>query len=166
MPFIDAIRALNTLKRRRVIRDYVVIGAVAATAYMEPMFTQDLDVIALADTDDEYWQLLRHLAGVAERQEGMHYVLGGVPIQVFPTTTKPLYDDTLKGARQARLGGLRVKVASPEHLVVLFLDAFRTKDKLRIQHLLPLVRMDHLQSLLERFDDEAKTLTNRLQSLF
>ena len=52
MSFADAVRVLNVLKRRRVIRDYALIGAVAATAYMEPMFTEDLDIIVLADTSD------------------------------------------------------------------------------------------------------------------
>ena len=53
MSFTEAFRALNGLKRRKVIRDYVVIGAVAATTYMEPVFTEDVDVIVLVDTDEE-----------------------------------------------------------------------------------------------------------------
>ena len=56
MAFIDAISVLNELKQRRVVRDYAVIGAVAATAYMEAMSTAGLDVIILADTDEEYIQ--------------------------------------------------------------------------------------------------------------
>jgi hypothetical protein len=47
MPLVDAIRALNHLKQRGVIRDYVVFGMVAATVYMEPVLTQDLDINVL-----------------------------------------------------------------------------------------------------------------------
>ena len=47
MPLVDAIRALNHLKQRGVIRDYVVFGVVAATVYMEPVLTQDLDINVL-----------------------------------------------------------------------------------------------------------------------
>ena len=88
MSFADAIRILNRLKRRKIIRDCGLIGAVAATAYMEPMFTEDLDIIVLVDTDEEYLKTFRHVAELAEDHEGMHHVLGGVPVKMFPTTTK------------------------------------------------------------------------------
>jgi len=164
MAFSDAIRTLNALKRRRVLKDYAIIGAVAATAYMEPMFTEDLDVIVLVDTDEEYLRVFRRVAQEAEGQEGMHYILGGVPVQMFPTTTKPLYRDTLDNANPAKVGGLRVKVASPEHLILLFLEAFRDKDRFRIRSLLPRVNMSYLERLLEEFDEEG-SLTRRLQTL-
>ena len=62
MSFTDAFRVLNGLKRRLVIRDYVVIGAVAATAYMEPIFTEDIDIIVLVDSDEEYLSTFRRIA--------------------------------------------------------------------------------------------------------
>ena len=165
MSFADAIRILNRLKRRKIIRDYGLIGAVAATAYMEPMFTEDLDIIVLVDTDEEYLKTFRHVAELAEDHEGMHHVLGGVPVQMFPTTTKPLHLDTLEGARLARIGGLRTKVASPEHLILLYLEAFREKDHFRIQRLLVEADASRLRTLLARFDDEKSTLAQRLQTL-
>lgn len=95
----------------------------------------------------------------------MHHVLGGVPVQMFPSTTKPLYKDVLEGARPVRIGGLRVKVASAEHLIVLYLEAFREKDRYRIRRLLPIADANRLQRLLVKFDDENKTLAGRLQTL-
>ena len=59
MGLVDSIRVLNNLKRRRIIRDYVLIGGVAATAYMEPVFTEDLDVVVMVDTDEEYLHLFQ-----------------------------------------------------------------------------------------------------------
>lgn len=165
MSFEEAIRVLNNLKRRKVIGDYVLIGAVAATAYMEPIFTEDLDIIVLADTEKEYQRTFRRVAEIAEGSQGMHHVLGGVPVQIFPTSTKPLYRDTLEQARPARVENLRVKVASPEHLTLLYLEAFREKDKLRIQRLLGRVDKERLSTLLVRFDDEEATLTRKLQTL-
>ena len=165
MSFASAIRSLNALKRRRVIRDYVVIGAVAATAYMEPVFTEDLDVVVLVDTDDEYRQVFQRVAEHAEGREGMHYVFSGIPVQMFPSTTKPLYRETLEKAHPARVGGLRVKVASPEHLALLYLEAFRDKDRLRITRLLGVVDRGLLDTLLGGFDDERGTLARRLQAL-
>ena len=66
MSFVDAIRRLNELKRRRLIRDYAVIGAVAAAAYVEPVFAEDIDVVVLVDTDDEFWEAYRRVGDAAE----------------------------------------------------------------------------------------------------
>ena len=95
----------------------------------------------------------------------MRQVLGGVPVQLFPSTLIPLYRDTLENARQVRLGNLRVKFASAEHLILLYLLAFRERDHLRVCYLLNGIDEGQLQGLLERFDDEQRTLASRLQSL-
>lgn len=165
MAFIDAVATLNDFKRRRIIRDYAIIGAVAATAYMEPIFTEDIDVIILVDSDEEYRQAYGVIAGQSEAQEGMHQVLGGVPIQLFPTTTMPLYRDAVEQANKVRIDNARTKVATAEHLILLYLTANRQRDRLRVGYLLEDADGSKLQVLLDRFDDADKTLTNRLQSL-
>jgi predicted nucleotidyltransferase len=165
MSFTNALKALNGFKRRRVIRDYAVIGAVAATAYMEPMFTEDLDVIVLVDTDDDYLAAFQSIANESDGQEGMHQVLGGVPVQLFPSTTMPLYRDTVEQARQVRIGSLKAKIATPEHLILLYLLAFRERDQFRVRTLLRGVDEERLTGLLERFDDAENILASRLQNL-
>ena len=167
MSFVDAIRRLNELKRRRLIRDYAVIGAVAAAAYVEPVFTEDIDVVVLVDTDDEFWEAYRRVGDAAEGLEGRHHVLGGRPVQMFPSTMKPICRDAVAKARQSRIGNVRVKVASPEHLVVLALEAFRYKDKLRIAALLELPDIDSMSiwKLIEEFDDGQGVLATRFRSV-
>ena len=166
MSFADAISRLNQLKVRKVIRDYVVIGAVAAAAYVEPVFTEDIDVVVLTDTDDEFWDAYRRVGEAAEGLDGMHHILGGRPVQMFPSTIKPIYQDTLAKARGTRIGNVRVKVASPEHLVALGLEAFRYKDKLRIAELLesPTIDREAIWKLIEEFDDKEETLAERFRS--
>lgn len=132
---------------------------------MEPVFTEDLDIIVLVDTDEEYLRVFRRVAQFAEGPKGMHYTLNGVPVQMFPATTKPRYRDTVQRARSARIDNLRVKVASPEHLILLYLEAFRDKDRLRISSLLRTADNDRLRELLARFDDEDGLLADRLQTL-
>ncbi|MBI4307454.1 MAG: hypothetical protein HY684_01440 [Chloroflexi bacterium] len=163
--FVEAIRTLNALKRRRVIRDYVLIGAVASTVYMEPMFTEDLDVIVLVDSDSEYMQVFQKVTQASDKVEGMHQVISGVPVQMFPTTINLLYRDTLDYARVARIGNTRVKVASPEHLILLCLEAFRPKDRYRISQLFASADTRKLHQLMRRFDDEKGTLAQRLKQI-
>jgi hypothetical protein len=62
------------------------------------------------------------------------------------------------------VGGIR-KIASPEHLIVLYLDAFRYKDQLRIRRLLEVADIEYIRALLERFDDEQGKLQSRLKEL-
>ena len=165
MSFINALDALNDFKRRGVIKDYAVIGAVAAKAYMEPMFTEDLNVIVLVDTDDDYLAVFQSIANESDGQEGMHQVLGGVPVQLFPSTIMPLYRDTVEQARQVRIGNLKVKIAAPEHLILLYLLAFRDRDQDRIRLLSGGADQERLTGLLERFDDAENTLASRLEDL-
>ena len=165
MAFIDAVAALNDFKRRRVIRDYAIIGAVAATAYMEPIFTEDIDIVILVDSDEEYLQAYGVIAGQSEGQEGMHQVMGGVPVQLFPSTVMPLYRDAVEQARKVRINNVRAKVATAEHLVLLYLTANRQRDRLRVSYLIEDVDESRLQSILERFDDQQNTLAHRLQSV-
>ena len=166
MSFADAIRRLNDLQLCGLIRDYAVIGAVAATAYVEPVLTQDVGVVVLVDSDDEFWETYRRVGEAAEGIDGMHHILGGRPVRLFPSTIKPIYRDTLAAATQTRIGDATVKVATPEHLVALALEAFRYKDKLRIAELLELPGIDTeaIWRLIREFDDEDGSLAERFRS--
>ena len=148
----------------------MVIGAVAATAYMEAILTENIDVIVLVDSDEEYLRSFRRVGELPEGQEGMHHIMGGVPVQMFPSNTKPHFKDTIDNALLVRFGRLRSKFASPEHLILLYLEPvyvepFREKDRLRIMSLDPNADISKVRSLLERFDDEKGTLAGRLQEL-
>ena len=102
---------------------------------------------------------------LAEGQEGMRHMLGGVPAQMFPSGAKPLFRDALDQASPVNFGRLRSKFASAEHLILLYLEPFREKDRLRIINLMPNADITKLRGLLKRYDDEKGTLTRRLQSL-
>lgn len=165
MGFIEAIQEMNRLKQRRVIKDYAVFGAVAATFYMEPIFTEDIDVIVLVNSDEEYIETFRRAGEFAQGMEGMHYIFGDVPVQLFPTTVKPVYRDALENALNKRIENTKVKVVGPEHLILLYLESFRPRDHFRIQHLRPKANIELLDQLLERFDDARGTLASRLQTV-
>ena len=56
-------------------------------------------------------------------------------------------------------------VAAAEHLVLLYLLAFREKDRIRVRYLLQDLDQELLKNLVERFDDGENTLSRRLQEL-
>ncbi len=105
----------------------MVFRAVAAMAYMETVLTQDLNIIVLVETDEEFWETFRRVGDVADGLDGMHHILGGRPVQLFRSTLKSIYLDTMVHAKSSRIGNIRVKVALLAHLVILALKAFRLK---------------------------------------
>ncbi len=167
MSFSEAITTLNRFKQENLIRDFAFIGAVASAAYpIETTQTEDLDIVILVDTDEEYYETFGSLKEKVDGIDGMHLMINGVPVQMFPSTLKPLYLDTLHNARSYELFDEDpVKVASPEHLIILALEAFRPKDKVRIPQLVELADPEYLRELLERFDDEKGTLKSRLREI-
>ena len=49
----ETLKVLNELKEKGLIEDYAIGGAIAALRWIEPFFTQDLDVFILLKDGDE-----------------------------------------------------------------------------------------------------------------
>lgn len=162
MDILAVVRVFNTLKRKRAIRDYAIFGAVAATRYMEPMYTEDMDILVLADTDEEYAAIYWTVRPIAERVQDFTFVISGTQVQVMPTTLGALYRDALLTAQTVRIGTLRTKIVDREHLILMALRAYRPKDRVRILSVLPGADKVYLRELLAKFDDERGTLAQRL----
>ncbi len=158
---------MNSLKRRRVVRDWVIYGAVAYTAHEEPIETRDLDILVTVSGDAEYFgkvfPALRELGPIVG--DAATFMLHGVPVQVFPATGNPLWEDVVRGAVPAKIGDQNVKVASREHLIVLALKAFRPgKDWGRIVQLHAKADRRKLDALIKKFDTRGE-LRRRLDRL-
>lgn len=119
MSFTDALVALNGRKQRQIIKDYAGVGAVAATTYMEPVFTEDLNVIILVENDEEYQQ---HIPGDCP---GSRIPRRDAPSVGWYPRTVISFDnrDAVEGARLVRAGNISVKIASAEHLILLYLQS-------------------------------------------
>lgn len=167
-PFRRIAVALNQLKRGRVVRDWVIYGAVAYTFHEEPIETADLDVLVLVGSDADYFErvfpALRELGPMVG--DAATFLIYGIPVQVFPAQGNPLWEDTLRGAVRGRIGNVPVKVASREHLIVLALVSYRPgKDWGRIAQLYQKADTRKLYELLRRFDNGERLLHRRLERL-
>jgi hypothetical protein len=147
--------SMNDLKRRRVIRDWVVYGAVAYIAHEEPVETLDMDILVAVSGDKEYFSkvfpALRQLGPLVG--EAATFMLHGIPVQVFPATGNALWEDVIRGAVPVMIGDQDAKVASREHLIVLALKAYRPgKDWGRIVQLYAKADRRKLGALIKKFD--------------
>jgi hypothetical protein len=158
-----AVAILNELKQEGKLRDFAIMGAYAYSHHAEAVSTADLDIVVLADSDAEYYAELGR-AGERGEWRGMHVVLGGLPVQMFPTTIGQLYFDALLSSRLTEIGRQPAKVVTPEYLIVMFLVSFRLQDRLRIVRLLESVDRERVQELVAHHDADG-TLRRRLEQL-
>jgi predicted nucleotidyltransferase len=162
---IRALKILNRLKRKGLIRDYAIGGGYAVNYYLEPILTYDLDIFVLIDTDEEFHALYDYFKKARYKIENVYIVIAEMPVQFLPSSIHPLIDEAVRQAKRIRVKGVRTKVLKAEYLIATLLMAFRPKDKMVIPQLLEWADMKKLKSIIERFSDEKTPLDKRLQRI-
>lgn len=152
------------MKRTRKLKGYALFGAVAASYYMAPIYTDDVDVLVLAGTDLEYTMVWRELNRRAEKTKEFGFIIAGTEVQILPTSIGPLYESALLKAKSIRVGGVTVRVVDREHLILMLLKANRPKDRFKALTLLEGADLTYLHPLLRRFDEDG-ILEERLKTL-
>jgi len=130
------IRMLNEMERDGAVTRYAIGGAVAATFYLEPAETMDVDVFVPISASAESLiitldPLLDYLTRRGCEMTGEYFVIGGWPVQFLPTSPG-LLEDALGSAREFDVEGTPVRVFAPMHLAAIALQTGRAKDKLRV----------------------------------
>jgi hypothetical protein len=152
------------LAEQRVIGSYAIAGAVAAINYIQPMLTEDLDILISVDGFEKRSSGLLLLGpiekalaklGYAERTN-VGYMIEGWPVQFLPVGSA-LDEEALGQAVDidvARPGEspLNARCLRAEHVVATALKVGRLKDLARIQAFLEQDAVDlrRLKSALER----------------
>jgi hypothetical protein len=137
----EALQLLNQMQKDGVMESYAIGGAVAATYYLEPFTTMDLDILL------SLTPLYEYLTSHGGRIQSEHVVFGTWPVQFLPASD-PLELEALQEARTVDVDGTPTRVLQAEHLLALALRTGRLKDHNRI-----------LQFLSEKVIDSAKINT-------
>ena len=162
-----AIEVMNELKKKKLIKDYAIGGAIAALRWVEPFFTQDLDIFVILEeqTNEKGLILLSPIYEYLKKKgyiwEKHWVVIEGVPVDIFPADA--LEKQAIEEAMEIEYEGVKTKVIIPEYLIALFLRANREKDKRKIQMLLDQVEIDtaKLNKILVEYELEEKFLEFR-----
>lgn len=125
---------LVEMEREGVLEAYALGGAVAATFYLEPVVTVDVDVFVRLPNEEEIADPTPLFAFVRERGgtlEGEYAVIGGWPVQ-FLGPPGALGAEALERAVTVEADGVSVRVLGAEHLAAIALQTGRAKDKARL----------------------------------
>lgn len=164
MTLRKTIEVITKLAANRVIGDYAIAGAVAALNYIEPMLTEDLDILVSVDVFEKRPSGLLLLSpienalaemGYTERTE-LGFKVEGWPVQFLPVGSA-LDEEALTQAVELDISEpgeptLKARCLSAEHVVAIALRLGRLKDLARIQAFLQqdAVKLDSLKTVLER----------------
>lgn len=136
MNFREVFEIINQMRAEGVIEAYAIGGAVAATFYLEPFTTLDVDVFidfrakpeSLIVTTTHVFDYLKERGGVMERE---YIVLAGTPVQLLAPNS-PLVEEALDSAVVRDVDGIPVRVFTAEHLAAIALQTGRARDRARL----------------------------------
>lgn len=149
------LQVLNRLEADGVIERYAIGGAIAATFYVEPVSTFDLDVFFVFNEQANDLVLLapiyEYLAALGYQSAGEAVEIEGWPVQFLPAFN-PLLEESLAEAADIRFKDIPTRVMRAEHLVAVMLQTGRAKDYSRILQFLEedAVELPLLASVLAR----------------
>lgn len=145
----EVIAVINKMQADGVIERYAVGGAVAATFYLEPVATLDIDIFvtfksgpdSLIVSPQGIYDYLTARGCSIERE---YIVVAGTPVQFLPPGS-PLVEEALSEAVDKDIDGLPVRVFTAEHLAAVALQTGRAKDKSRLVQFIEEGALDRLR---------------------
>jgi len=160
-PMERTLRVLNELEQAGTLSRYAIGGAMAATFYVEPLLTFDLDIIILLPHTSGGLLTLAPLYDALRRkgyqEENECIVIEGVPVQFLPAYNA-LLEEALREAVDKPYLATSTRVLRAEHLVAICLQTGRAKDRERVRIFREQASMDqqYLFTLLRRYDLEGR----------
>lgn len=149
-----ALQVIEEITRQGIIKAYAIGGGIAATYYIEPVLTYDLDIFFIPAQEG-----LDELAPIYEyaRERGFSTQAESILIEGFPVQFIPAYNDLVReaveNAATLKYRDVEAKVVTAEYLAAIALQTGRTKDRERLIRLLDEALIDRtvLGRILESF---------------
>ena len=162
MSLQKAVEIVATLGERGIVQNYAIAGAVAALNYIQPTFTEDLDIPVSVGAFEKRQSSLILLTpieqalaemGYSERTD-VGYLIEGWPVQFLPVASA-LDMEGLERAVEVDIGaGILARCLRAEHVVATAARIGRLKDLARIEAFLAQNAVDlmALKGVIERHD--------------
>jgi hypothetical protein len=156
MPIQDVIQTINRMQSDGVIERYAIGGAVAATFYLEPVATLDVDIFVEFHAESgsrivSPERIFNYLRDRGCKMERDHVVISGWPVQFLPAGT-PLLEEALAMALVKDVERTPARIFTAEHIAAVALETGRAKDKARVLQFIEVGALDQkrFQEILAR----------------
>jgi hypothetical protein len=146
---------INKLEQEGIIGRYVIGGAVAATRYIEPSQTYDLDIFVLLPLSPSglisISLIYAYLGQHGYMPSGESIVIEDWPVQFLPVYNQ-LTEEALEQAIEVQFGETPTRVLSAEYLAAIMLETGRPKDHARLIQFFEFEAIDRaiLENIVER----------------
>lgn len=147
------LRVIEEMARLGIIKAYAIGGGIAATYYIEPVLTYDLDVFFApvregVDVLAPIYEYSKERGYVSEAEA---ILIEGFPVQFIPAYNE-LVREAVADAAILQYRDVKAKVVKAEYLVAIALQTGRAKDRERVVRLLEEARLDRafLEGILEK----------------
>jgi len=131
----EVLATIKQMETDGVFERYALGGAVAATFYLEPIATVDVDCFVSFGGAPGRLISLRpiydYLTARGHQVQGEYLVIAGWPVQFLPPTGA-LVEAALAEAEEVDVEGQPARVMSAEHLAAIALQTGRAKDHARL----------------------------------
>ncbi|MCJ7586630.1 MAG: hypothetical protein MUQ00_01825 [Candidatus Aminicenantes bacterium] len=131
------LKVIEEITRQGIIKAYAIGGGIAATYYIEPMLTYDLDIFFIPAKEG-----LDVLAPIYDyaKERGFSTQAESILIEGFPVQFIPAYNDLVReaveNATTLKYRDVEAKVVTAEYLAAIALQTGRAKDRERVIRLL------------------------------
>jgi len=149
-----ALKVIEEMMRQGVIKAYAIGGGIAATYYIEPVLTYDLDIffIPVKEGLDVLAPIYEYAGKRGYETHAETIVIEGFPVQFIPAYND-LVRDAVENAATLKYREVSATVVAPEYLIAIALQTGRPKDKERAARLLDEATIDRsvLGRIVESF---------------
>lgn len=152
---------INDMEREGTIGRYAIGGAVAATRYVEPIQTYDLDVFVMLPASSSgllsIAQIYNYLKARGYEPQAEFMMIEGWAVQFLPVYNA-LTEEALEQAIDVDFGTTPTRVFSAEHLAAIMLETGRAKDHARLVQFFEFGVLNRavLEELVSRYHLEEK----------
>jgi len=146
--FVKAIDLMEDLRREKYTADYALLGGLALSAWIRPRTTRDVDLAVMLAPEKTWEEVAAFLAARLRKRiavqrgsartnikEKISFRIGQIEVDLIGTSGFPLAEEALRAAPTARVFSKRVKVVTPEYLILLKLLPLTPQDALDIREL-------------------------------
>jgi hypothetical protein len=157
----NALKIINELQDKGIIRNYAIGGGIAAIFYIDPILTYDIDIFFVPVSEEDDLLVLspiyRYLEKKGYSPEKEHIVIEDIPVQFLPAFNE-LVEEAVNDAALKNYKNTAVRVMKLEYLIAIMLQTYRQKDRERMIKVLNEAEFDRdlLGKILDKFDLKAR----------